>query len=37
MVLQNTFNGKSIKTEQLPAGFYVLKCAEFAPVKLMKK
>ena len=37
LILQNTFNGKSIKTEQLPAGFYVLKCEGFNPIKLLKK
>ncbi len=37
LILQNTFNGKSIKTDMLPAGFYVLKCEGFNPIKLMKK
>jgi len=37
MVLQSAFNGKSIKTDMLPVGFYVLKCDGFNPIKLMKK
>ncbi len=37
MVLQELFNGKNIRTEFLPSGFYLLKCNEYMPVKLLKK
>lgn len=37
MVLQQIYNGKSISTDFLPSGFYLLKCIGYAPVKLLKK
>jgi frataxin-like iron-binding protein CyaY len=37
LALQTNFTGKSIKTNQLLSGFYILKCEGFAPLKLMKK
>lgn len=37
LVIRQAYNGKSISTFMLPAGFYLLKCNGFNPVKLMKK
>ena len=37
MVLQSIYTGNSIKTDHLPAGFYILKCEGYAPLKLTKK
>ncbi|OIP84390.1 MAG: hypothetical protein AUK44_02730 [Porphyromonadaceae bacterium CG2_30_38_12] len=37
IVLQQLFNGKSIRAEFLPPGFYLLKSNGYMPVKLMKK
>jgi hypothetical protein len=35
--LQRIYTGNSIKTDQLPTGFYILKCEGYAPLKLIKK
>jgi hypothetical protein len=37
MALQCIYTGNSIKTSQLPSGFYILKCEGYTPLKLMKK
>ena len=37
LALQSIYTGKSIKTAQLPSGFYILKCEGYVPLKLMKK
>ncbi|MEI8084965.1 MAG: glycosyl hydrolase [Paludibacter sp.] len=37
LALQAVYNGNSIKTNHLPAGFYILRCEGYAPLKLMKK
>jgi len=37
LVLQQLYTGKSICTDMLPSGFYLLKCKGYHPVKLLKK
>lgn len=37
IVLQQIFNGKSIRADFLPSGFYLLKSNGYIPVKLLKK
>jgi hypothetical protein len=37
LVIQTNYFGKSIHTNQLPSGFYILRCQGFAPLKVMKK
>ena len=37
LVLETIYTGKSIKTDHLSTGFYILKCEGISPLKLMKK
>lgn len=37
IVLQQIFNGKSIRADFLPSGFYLLKSNGYIPIKLLKK
>jgi hypothetical protein len=37
LMLHQKFEGKSIGIETLPAGFYLLRCNGYTPVKLLKK